>query len=468
MRERRLTSVAAIAAAVSVALSCGAAQSAAGAVESNQASAAEQLGLKVNAAGLLTQTVARSSAGNELFGFDLSVAPHSPGCSGPADRGYLGFRKPGGRLELNGRLEALATPVVVGGGREAVVTYTRDCLTKQENTLPYTETNVPLERLRLHTGAIGRRPTTARVLSAIVEPNRTKIAASPSGSLAVAWLAPHGRNAIGTRGAAGTEVTDRLYVAIGRTSGSMRPPEVFSAGGNSVTAVHMAWVGRDELLVVYTMRDRILVQTWRPHRGFGKPQILGKVQFKVTAGGEAVVAVGPSGRAVVAWKSQSITSEGTQSPLQVFATTRTNASARFGVTHLLDSGPPPGDRYQEGLGDVTASIGADGFTTVAWTSEQGKLDTPETDTLRAAVIDPTGDLQPVQELAGKGAMLTLTETPDRETLLQWENREGREGGKELNQAVRLPGGESFGPPQAATSNAWLIEDARLIDSATGE
>lgn len=147
-----------------------------GVAESNEASAAEQLGLRVNANGLITQTVARSSSGLELFGFDRSVAPRSVQCSGPADRGYLGFRKPGGRLELVGRLDALATPAVVGGGREAVVTFTRDCLNKQLKALPYTEALLPLERLRLLTRPIGRRPTTARVLSAIVEPNRTGIA----------------------------------------------------------------------------------------------------------------------------------------------------------------------------------------------------------------------------------------------------------------------------------------------------
>jgi hypothetical protein len=453
-----MMNVAAIAVTMSVALWCGTAQSVAGSVGSNETSAAEQLGLRVNAKGLITQTVARSASGLELFGFDLSVAPGSVRCSGPADRGYLGFRRPRGSLELVGRLDALATPAVVGGGREAVVIYTRDCLTKQEDTLPYTETEVPLERLQLVTGVVGRRPTTARVLSAIVEPNRTRIAASPSGSLAVAWLAPHGSNG------PHTEVIDRLYVSIGNTSGSMRPPEVFSVGGNSVTAVHLAWVGRDELLVVYTVRDRIFVRTWRPYRGFDKPQLLGEVQFKVIAGGEAVIAVGPSGRAVVAWSSQNITADGVFSPLQVFATIRTSANARFGIAHLLDEGPPPmtTSLYTGGGGWVAASIADDDVTTIAWVSEQDNLDPPEARSVRAVVFDSSGDIQPVQELAGYGTALTLTETPEGGTLLQWKD------GEKLDQALRPSSGESFGPPQVAASKAGLIDSARLIDSATGE
>jgi hypothetical protein len=456
--DRRSRGIAAFAVAMSVALWCGSAQSVAGAAQSEEASAAGQAGLRVNANGLITQTVVRSSTGAELFGFDVSVVPHAVRCSGPADRGYLGFRKPGGRLGLVGRLDALATPAVVGGGREAVVTFTRDCLSKRETALPYTESEVPLESLRLFTGAIGRRPTSRGVLSVGVDPNRTRIAASPSGRLAIAWLAPHGSNG------PHTEVTDRLYLSIGSTSGSMRRPDVFSPGGKSVTAVSLAWVGRDELLVVYSVNDRILVRTWRPRRGFDKPQVLGEVQFKVVGGGEAVVTVGPSGRAAVAWSSQNTTAEGVFSPLQVFATVRTSANARFGIAHLLDPGPPPtATRLYSGDGGwVAASIADDDVTTVAWVSEQDNLDPPEAQSVRAVVFSPTGDLQPVQELAGHGTAPTLTETPEGGTLLQWEDRE------KLDQALRPPSGESFGPPQAASSKAAQIDGARLIDSAKGQ
>lgn len=185
------------------------------------------------------------------------------------------------------------------------------------------------------------------------------------------------------------------------------------------------------------------------------------MKFKVT-GSKVVLAVRLSGRAVVTWDSQNSTADGIFSPLQVFAAVRTNTNARFGVAHMLDAGPPSTGFYGD-LDDVAASIGANGFTTVVWSSEQDNLDPPEAESVRAMVVDPSGDFQPVQELAGQGTALTLTETPEGGTLLQWE-----ENRVKLNQAVRLPGSESFGPPQAAMSNARLIDGARLIESTTGE
>lgn len=110
---------------------------------SSEVSAGEQLGL-IPSEGLpweftqLTQTVSISSAGDELFGFDRrSRTLASGGCQTPSDKGYLGFRPPGGRLRLIDRLGGLATAPVIGADREAVVDYTNNC--KQRSALPNQE-----------------------------------------------------------------------------------------------------------------------------------------------------------------------------------------------------------------------------------------------------------------------------------------------------------------------------------------
>jgi hypothetical protein len=431
----------------------------------SEVSAAEQLGLSLRGGpGMstqLSQTVVTSPAGDELFGFDRDAGLLTGGrCHTSGGNGYLGFRRPGGKLRLLSRLPALASPPVIGGGREAVVVFTRDC--KQPGALPDRE---PLERLRLFTGALGRRPTAATVLSETAEQLTSTIAASPSGELAVAWLAPHGRVGLGF------EPTDLLHIAIGRTSGSMSPPVVLGEHDfvphvreDFFTHVRLAWTARHELLVAYTVNDLVMVQTWRLDHGFDWPQVLGHVN----AGGniDLAIAVGPGGRTVVAWGTQQDIIEPT-SPWRVLATVRTGAGAHFGVTQLLDPGPvSEGPGYRGGRSDVTASIDALGFTTVAWSSEQGASGRTPSGSVRAVVVDPGGHFNPVQELAPDSSGLTLSEASGGGTLLQWEVPfEGQR--ITLGQAARPPGGESFASARTSTSRLGAIDGARLIDSATG-
>lgn len=338
--------------------------------------------------------------------------------------------------------------------------FTRNC--KQRGALPDRE---PLERLRQLTGPLGRRPATATVLSATAEQLTSTIAASPSGELAVAWLAPHGRLGFGF------EPTDLLHIAIGRTSGSMSPPVVLGehdvvpgVRADFFTHVRLAWTARHELLVAYTVNDLVMVQTWRPGHGFDRPRVLGHVN----AGGriDLTIAVGPGGRAVVAWGTQQDIVEPT-SPWEVFATVRPGAGAHFGVAQLVDLGPvSKGPGYLGGTSDVTADIDALGFTTIAWSSEQGPSGRTYSGSVRAVVIDPAEHFHPVQELAPASSGLTLREASGGGTLLQWEVPSGDQQIM-LGQAARPSGSESFAPAQTSTSRLGAIDGARLIDSETG-
>lgn len=258
----------------------------------NEASAGEQLGLRPLEGDPLVpvqliQTVAISPGGGELFGFDQHPRTKGgAGCPMPADNGYLGFRPPGGKLRLVSRLPALSTPPVIGGDREAVVASTLNC--KQPSARPY---NYPLEKLRLLTGAVGRRPTVTTVLSSTAEQDTTAIAASPSGDLAVAWLAPH------QPPRPGAEPTDLLHISIGHTSGSAGRSVALGeqdglphARDDFFTQVRLAWTAHHELLVVYAVNHLVVAQRWRPDHGFSRPQKLGPVNEGW--GVELTVAVG--------------------------------------------------------------------------------------------------------------------------------------------------------------------------------
>ncbi|MGA9314474.1 MAG: hypothetical protein WBV77_07585 [Solirubrobacteraceae bacterium] len=405
---------------------------------------------------MLTQTVTTAPGGDELFGFNNDEGLFNGQCLRSAGNGYLGFRPLNGPLRLLDRLPALTTPPVIGGGREAVVVFTVNC--KQHSILPFTGS---LERLQLLSGALGRRPTTTTVLSSTAEEQLTAIAASPSGDLAVAWLAPHGRLGIGI-----PEPTDLLHLAIGSTSGSMSRPMVFGVDGVGprvrypfFTNVRLAWTGHHELLVAYAVNRLVMVQTWRPGHGLSRPQALGAVDGRGNI--DLTVATVPDGRAVVAWGTQQNTIE-PESSWKVFASVRAGAGTRFGVAHLLDSGSLelPG-LYSVGKQDVTAHIDADGFTTVAWSSEK-RGSAP----VRVAVVDPSGHFQPVQELAPESSNLTLSNAPGGGTVLQWEVSEWEEQFS-LSQATRSPGSDSFAPAEASTLRLGVIDGAELIDSATG-
>jgi hypothetical protein len=421
-------------------------------------SAGEQLGLKrasqTGASSRLTQTVATSPSGDELFGFSNDAGLFNGQCRRSAGSGYLGFRRSNGPLRLFDRLPSLTTPPVIGGGREAVVVFTLNC--KQRSILPF---NGAVERLQLLTGALGQRPTTTTVLSSTAEEQLTTIAASPSGDLAVAWLAPHGHLRIGI-----PEPTDLLHLAIGHTSGSMSRPVVFGVDGVGprvrypfFTNVQLAWTGHHELLVAYVVNRLVMVQVWRPGHGLSRPQALGTVNVEEDP--DLTVAAGPAGRAAVAWGSQRDITE-PRSVWKVYATVRSASAARFGAAHLLDGGSP--QYINDGIPDVSAQVGADGFTTVAWSSQR-TYNGP----VLAVVVDPNGHFQPVQELASVSDNLTLGNAPEGGTVLQWEVPEWNERFR-LGQATRLPGGDSFAPAQGSTLRLGVIDGAELIDSATGE
>ncbi len=427
--------------------------------EASELSAAEQVGLKSPGSPTvqnpeLAQTVVVSRSGDELFGF--TYAEGTSTCRAPAGKGYLAFRPVGGQLRLLGRLGSLATPPVIGGGREAVVGYTRSC--KQRSALPF---GITVLKLRLLTGPLGRAPVSRVLLSSAAEQDHTELAASPSGNLAVAWLAPH-RVPSGP----GPELTDLLHISIGSTSGKMGHPVVLTRE-SSVRSVRLAWTQNDELLIVYVTGDQVVVQPWRPLSGFGRRQVLGDVRLGASGSGDIAVSTGAGGRAVIAWGAQMNGIE-PESPWRVSAAVRNRAAARFGAAHLLDAGGS-GPIAQGGVSDVSVNIDQNGFASVAWTSERGCLRRGAASAACAAVINPSGGFQPVQELAPESTAVRLGETHGGGTVLQWELRATALGKTEftLGQARREPAGDSFGTAESATQDVGLIDGADLIDSATG-
>jgi hypothetical protein len=253
---------------------------------------------------------------------------------------------------------------------------------------------------------------------------------------------------------------DLLHISIGRTSGAMGHTNVLGGKG-SVTGVRLAWAGSHELLIVYSVNKRVVVQTWRAGHGFDKPQTLGGAYWNFLSSPDISVAVGPSGRAAIAWGTHQDYIE-PRSPWKVYATVRTDADSHFEI---------PGSARYGGVpiyADVTAHVDADGFTTFAWSSEEGTAGPDFTDAVRAVVVNPSGHFDPIQELApAESTGLTLTESSGGGTLLQWDTPpvSGQAG---LDQATRQRDTDSFGPATTTTSNVGLIDGARLIYSITGE
>jgi hypothetical protein len=262
------------------------------------------------------------------------------------------------------------------------------------------------------------------------------------------------------------EPTDLLHLSIGLTSGSMARPVVFGVDGVGPRMsypffrnVRIAWTGHHELIVAYVVGRAVMVQTWRPRHGLSRPQAIGGVN--PGQGTYLNLAVGPGGRAVIAWSTQQNNIE-PESPRKVFASVRTGTGIRFGVAHLLDPGPVADGHYSGFGGEVQTRVSSDGFTTVAWASEKG-----DGASVCVAVVDPSGHFQPVQEPGPDSDKLTLTSAPDGGTALQWEVPEWYRRFT-LSQATRQPGGVSFAPAEASTLRLGVIDGAELIDSATGE
>jgi hypothetical protein len=413
----------------------GSAGAASGSMTSER-SAASRLGVPQDH-GDLSAFVVQAPTGEALFAFDFTPDSHgdgvAPGCVDPERRGYLGVRRRDGRLVSLGRVSAIQAPPVMTRRMTAVIVGRRHCGTESA------ESNhiEPLQRLRLLRGPVGLRLSRSAPLTERAEADSTTAAAS-DGELAVAWLEPAHRR----------EPIDRLHVAVGRIAGDAWPRHVL-AEGRAVSDVRLAWTSDAELLVVYAAGTRIMIQTWRRGRGFERPRTLGTIRVGTLA---LSVAVGPSGRALVAWGAQAHGIE-PDSPFVVRAAIRTASHRRFSSARLLDPGGPA---KREPVTYVSTSIGSDGIASVGWQSDR-----PD-DPVKAATIDRRGGFQPPQSISPASRHHNvLVDQPDGSTLLQWDSDRG------LQQSVRPRNSLVFSAPSPSASPADEVEGAVLIDSRTG-
>jgi hypothetical protein len=400
--------------------------------------------------GALTAWAVRAGGPRVLFAFavdpEVAGGGFAPGCRAQPSRGYLGLRRSDGKLALLGRVLTPDGPAVVARGRVAVVGYRRAC--RGQSAQP--QQAAPLERLRLLRGAVGTLPRSGLALSEHAEPGSSAIAADRAGGLAVAWLEPHRP----THGSV-LDLADRLYVSVGRIDGPMSRPRML-AGRSAVRTVRLAWASNRHLQVIYEAsvgrRQRLEVSEWHPGQVFTSPQAIGPAHNNV----QLSVAVGLNGRVAVAWGTERAGIESGES-WRVFAAVRPHAGARFGPARLLD----PGRIYVAPPDDVSTRIGADGITTVAWSSAQASDPTTGQDPVKAVTISPTGRFGAVQTLAPASLGVTLTENENAQTILQWRTPSG------LKQAIRAPRASSFGPTTPAPTSAREIYQTPLIQSDTG-
>jgi hypothetical protein len=402
--------------------------------------------------GVLVDWATPSSAATFVFAFRVDpVSPgggFQPGCTGPPSRGYMGVSHSGGTVSLLGQLSPIDSPAVVSKGRVAVVTYTRNC--KGQSAMP--DSIEPLERLSLRRGAVGALPRSSLLLSGDAEPGSPAVAVDRQGDLAVAWLVPH-------------DEADELYISTGTINGPMSRPQVI-VGRDDVVDVRLAWTSDRQLVVAYAdaSASQVRARTMRSGGEFSAPFTLGATEHSVDAENvDLSVAVGSGGRVAIAWGSD-LAGIQTDSPWSVRATVRTRAGGAFLKARLLD----PGNGDVDPLEDVAAQIGADGITTIGWSSAQGSYP------VRYATVSAEGAFSPVRTIApasydyelGASPLIpkeiTITPASGGSTLLQWETP-----ADDLEESLRSLGAATYGTPTPTDMPAGAVDQVPVIDSAIG-
>jgi hypothetical protein len=202
-------------------------------------------------------------------------------------------------------------------------------------------------------------------------------------------------NARGDLAAAWVEVEPRASRSVvklvqRRAGGRLTRPRVVAAGyvgtptaGNlSGRGVAVAVGARGELLVVVQRarvrpnRRTLEVRTGRIGGRLSRAQTLGPQQGFV----DLAAAVGPSGRAIVAWGTQDVGEEANEA-YRVHAALREPGRPRFTTSQVLDPGGPA----TRAAGTVAAALTPSGEATVIWSSPRHVANGSPVNAVRAAV-----------------------------------------------------------------------------------
>ncbi|HWH10320.1 MAG TPA: hypothetical protein VG165_04280 [Solirubrobacteraceae bacterium] len=322
-----------------------------------------------------------------------------------------------------------AGPVTIGGGAAALLSaplgLDADCSTSEN-----------LELAGLTPGGVVPFAQLARN----VEVLGAAIAADARGDVAAAWIESSG---------AQVEALDTLWIAI-RTAGSStrgpirlaqeRSPEGLSLGLGSV-AVGIDGAGR--ALVTYTTDSEVFAETLDPDGSPGERQVIGPCNENCSVAlGEA-----PNGRAVIAWNSQSGSTE-PGSPLAVLASVRGADDAPFGARQVID----PGQLENGDLDGPQAAIAADGTAIVEWNNSVGTNEDPDS-VVRAAIAPAGRGFGPIIALAANGNPGTIAVRPDGEALITWVAITQVNSTSGPVHAILVPPGDTVAPRGVTLSGA---------------
>jgi hypothetical protein len=319
-----------------------------------------------------------------------------------------------------------AGPVANGAGAVALVSSPlslgSDCGTSERLTLADLGTG----------GTIMRRFQ----LSDDVEVVDARIAGDARGDLAAAWIEQSG---------AADEPIDTLRMMRrprGQAPETLIPVAQRRSPGGLIAglgSVALAMDGSGRTLVAWTTDSRVLARSFSRSGASGAVQVLGACNENCAV----TAADAPNGRAVIAWNSQSGSTE-PGSPLAIIASVRTGPNARFGASQIVD----PGQLLNGDLPGPHAAITTGGWAALEWTNSAG-TNANANQPVRMAIARPGDRFGPIIPLTTNGATGTLAVRPDGEALITWvQLAAGGDSSGPVRASLVAPGG--VGPPRGIT------------------
>jgi hypothetical protein len=344
-----------------------------------------------------------------------TAAPASPPKSRPASPPTT----VAGRLAAPGDLGLNIDDGPVATGSGAAVMFSRPLSLSDD-----CETSENLDLARLDAG--GRLTDDSRLASGLTLENSV-VRGNRRGAVAAAWIQ--------TTQADRPPAILRLVIApTGRPpQPAIRIAERVSPGGFTagIASAGLGIDGAGDTLVAYATDRHVFAETLDPLGNRGAVQTIGPCNGTC----EVTVADAPNGRAVIAWSSQSGSSE-PSSPLAIRAAIRQAPDQPFGSSRVVD----PGQTLDTPQGKPRAAIASGGRAILEWTNAAGP---PADDThpVRAAIAPPGGSFGPIIALAPNGESGTVAIGPDGEGLVTWVDSPPAADGVGPVRAALTPAGD---------------------------
>lgn len=268
------------------------------------------------------------------------------------------------------------------------------------------------------------------------------LAASDNGDAALAWFENRGVR------------TDRVYVALRRAHHAFGAPRLMATG--RIRDVDVAVGASGDVLVVWNSPGKNLTR-FKPR---SRSSFLGveRLRSKDAFFTDLAPVVTSNGRAAVAWSSQFASEGGEAGPTDFQVAVRPSGAQRFRTARLLEELPPEGQQRE-----IDAVEGDTGRIVVGWSGSDGsnrRVKVAQFDGgLRFSppqIVSPAGEDAFFGDLAadrGTGALLAT-----------WNA--GVDAPAAIGAALADGGGDSFGPPEAATPDDDAIAGVAAFDPRT--